>query len=262
MAEDLPPGLISQKPGACIWWLEDDRELCRLLVDRLRACGWRLTLFRKVEALLAALKRDEPDLLLLDRMLPGANGMDLLLQLRSLNHHFPVLILSGMGEPNQRIEGLATGANDYLCKPFRLRELLWRIERLLQTTHPSLMRPSSQEGVIPLGPLTLEPTQGCLRNAAGSALELSRGDCALLLGFLQAPEAVLSREQLARASGSLVNLATSRTLDVRLSRLRRHLLDLSEGRVSIEAVRGQGYRLTLPGPDPRPERSPVPQRMD
>jgi len=217
-----------------------------MLAGRLRACGWRLALFHTPAALLGALERDAPDLLLLDRMLPGLEGTTLLARLREQGQRFPVLMLSGLGSADQRIEGLALGANDYLPKPFRPQELLLRIERLLQAVPPALLLPSAQPDPISLGPVELDPAQGCLRDASGTAVPLSRGDSALLLALGQVPGAVLSREQLARATGSLVDVGTSRSLDVRLSRLRRQLLQLSGGGVWIEAVRGQGYRLCLP----------------
>lgn len=246
MTDELPSALISQRPGARIWWLEDDRQLCELLQARLEACRWRLSLFHRVADLAAALKLDEPDLLMLDRMLPGANGMDVLQQLRLDGYDFPVLILSALGSADERIEGLVVGANDYLPKPFRFRELIWRIERLLLARPPRLMQPSARRGVVPLGPLTLEPALYCLRDGSGAEVPLSRGDMALLMALVQVPGAVLSREQLAQATGSLVDASTSRTLDVRLSRLRRKLRQLSGGVVGIETVRGRGYRLTLP----------------
>lgn len=245
MAERRLPAIPTARPGALLWWLEDDRELTRLLAGRLRDCGWRLMLFHRVEDLRAALAHQEPDLLILDRRLAAADGLDLLLQLRDEHHHFPVLILSAMGTPDQRIEGLASGANDYLVKPFRFPELMWRIERLLQASPARPIQPALGEPAIPIGPLTLHPLQGWLRRTERETVRLSRGDRALLLALLHAPGAVLSRMQLARASGTLVDMSTSRTLDVRLCRLRRRLWRLSEGRVSIEAVRGQGYRLTV-----------------
>jgi DNA-binding response OmpR family regulator len=238
---------MTERPGACIWWLEDDRQLCRLVADRLRACGWRLSLFHSVSALLAALQHHEPDVLLLDRLLPGADALDLLERLRRESRTFPVLILSGLGSPDQRIEGLAQGASDYLPKPFRFKELVLRLERLLLAAPPRLRTHCLLDGDVPVGPLVLDRNQGYLRAADGSERRLARGDAALLLTLLQAPPgAVLSREQLARASGSLVDVTSSRSLDVRLSRLRRQLRQLSGDAVSIAAVRGQGYRLELP----------------
>lgn len=238
--------LISARSGAQIWWLEDDRHLCHLVETRLRACGWRLTLFHKSQDLLDALRQDQPDLLILDRLLPGINGMALLKSLRQKRYAFPVLMLSAMGSPDERIEGLALGANDYLAKPFRSRELIWRLERLLQGGAPPLIHGSSREGGVPLGPLALDRRQCCLRDASGMEFPLSRGDIALLLTLLELPGTVRSREQLARASGSMVDVTQSRSLDVRLSRLRRLLRRVSAGDVSIEAVRGIGYRLKMP----------------
>lgn len=246
LSSPLVGELTSARCGAQIWWLEDDRHLCRLVEARLQACGWRLTLFHKGQDLLDTLHQDQPDLLILDRLLPGINGMALLHSLRQNRHAFPVLMLSAMGSPDERIEGLALGANDYLAKPFRSRELIWRIERLLQGGPPPLIHGSSREGGVPLGPLVLDRRQRCLRDATGMECPLSHGDIALLLVLLEHPGTVRSREQLARASGSMVDVTQSRSLDVRLSRLRRQLQRLSAGGVSIEAVRGIGYRLKVP----------------
>jgi len=226
--------------------LEDDCHLCRLLDGRLRDCGWRLTLFHRSQDLLDALQGDQPNLLILDRRLPGIDGMAVLQRLRQSHHAFPVLILSAMGSPGERIEGLAFGANDYLAKPFHSREFIWRIERLLQGAPPSLIQGASRDEGVPLGPLAIDRGQCCLRDASGVEHPLSRGDIALLLLLLECPGSVHSREQLARASGSLVNVTQSRSLDVRLSRLRRLLQRVSAGDVSIDAVRGIGYRLKVP----------------
>jgi len=246
LKSSLAAELTTARPGAHIWWLEDDRHLCRLLDAQLRACGWRLTLFHRSQDLLDALQGDQPNLLILDRLLPGIDGMALLQRLRRSHHAFPVLILSAMGSPGERIEGLALGANDYLAKPFHSREFIWRIERLLQGAPPPLIQGSSRDEGVPLGPLALDRGQCCLRDATGVEFPLSRGDIALLLVLLELPGTVHSREQLARASGSMVNVTQSRSLDVRLSRLRRLLQRVSAGDVSIEAVRGIGYRLKVP----------------
>ena len=238
--------LQSQRPGACLWWLEDDRQLCRLVRDRLVACGWTLVLFHRVAEVLKALQREEPDLLILDRILPGANGIELLAHLRQERFRFPVLLLTVQGSPNERIEGLEMGANDVLPKPFRTQELLWRIERLLLASSPRLLKPTLLHGVVAVGSLLLDRARGCLRDAQGGEVQLSRGDVVLLSALLQSPGTVMSREQLAEASGSLVNVQSSRSLDVRFSRLRRLLRQLTADAVSIEAVRGKGYRLMLP----------------
>lgn len=248
MSAEVLPSLISERQGARLCWLEHDRALCRSLADRLRSYGWHLEIFHHVKTLLVALQQGDPDLLLLDTALPGEQGLALLRQLRREQHHFPVLILSSMADPNHRIEALAAGANDVMAKPFFFRELIWRIERLLQAA-PVRSNPPSANEVVSVGPLSLDPAHNCLLTVGGAVLPISRGDRALLLPLLQAPGAVLSRQQLAQACGSLVDVAASRSLDVRLSRLRRRLRQLSSGRVSIEAVRGHGYRLTVDSDD-------------
>ncbi|MEN9860511.1 MAG: hypothetical protein RLZZ515_993 [Cyanobacteriota bacterium] len=107
LKSSLAAELTTARPGAQLWWLEDDRHLCRLLDAQLRACGWRLTLFHRSQDLLDALQGDQPNLLILDRLLPGIDGMALLQRLRRSHHAFPVLILSAMGSPGQRLPGQA-----------------------------------------------------------------------------------------------------------------------------------------------------------
>jgi DNA-binding response OmpR family regulator len=142
-------GFKTSRLGARLWWLEADRHLCSLLEGRLTACGWRLTLFHKSAALLAALQHDQPDLLILDRLVLGTDGMMLLQSLRHQHYEFLVLILSAMGAPEDRIQGFAHGANDYLTKPFRSAELIWRLERLLQRVPPSLIQRLPVRGCFP-----------------------------------------------------------------------------------------------------------------
>lgn len=243
-----PYKLTTEHPGSQLWWLEDDRLLCRLLADRLRTCGWRLTVFHRSLDMLAALEGECPDLLLLDLTLPGGDGLSFLRQLRRAHHRFPVTVLSELASADERIAALATGADDVLAKPFRFRELIWRIERRLQAASPPLAAPSRSTAVLRVGPLELDRVHGCLRSVLGASLPLSRGDMALLLPLLQAPGVVLSRERLARACGTLVDVASSRTLDMRLSRLRHGLQQLTEGALTIEAVRSQGYRLRFSTP--------------
>ena len=236
----------SDYPGATIWWVEDDLELCRLVAPQLGACQWDLHVFHHPSPMFDALSRGRPDLLILDQVLPKQTGQDVLGRLRRLGHSFPILILSGMGSPSDRILGLEMGAQDYLVKPFLVKELLLRCEHLLGARKGFSEGPYLHEQSIDLGQVCFSPHQCCLEIAGGGSLSLSPGDSRLLLELCRAIGQVVSRGQLAHAIGSKVHVESSRSIDVRLGRLRRLLEEVSHGSLTIESVRGQGYALHLP----------------
>lgn len=213
--------------------------------------GWLVRCFSHPRDLEAALECHTPDLLLLDQLLPQKPGTQVLARLRRAGHRFPVLMLSALGAPADRVQGLEMGADDYLAKPFLPRELQLRIHVLLRMAGRCSMA-LDQHYTYALGPLKFVPARHLVEAADGRCERLSRGEVAMLLAFCQAPELVLSREHLAQACGTLVDTSNSRTLDVRLSKLRRRL----EGLISaepdddslpvgglFESVRGRGYRL-------------------
>ncbi|MEB3360496.1 MAG: response regulator transcription factor [Synechococcaceae cyanobacterium] len=236
-----------------LWILEDDTELCQLLVERCTRRGWELEPFHQPRALEQALQDSTPDLLLLDQMLPLKSGIEVLDGLRRQGHRFPVLMLSALNASSDRIAGLEHGADDYLGKPFVFRELQLRIERLLRAeaqpepqgnSDPTHRDPAPLEASCYwIGDLLFNPQELWMRALDGTLIRLTRGDTALLLALCREPDAVLSRQTLARASGSLVDVSQSRTIDVRMSRLRRTLQDLQPDTTLLEARRGMGYRL-------------------
>ena len=242
----LSRSFASEYPGAAIWWVEDDLELCRLVAPHLLACKWELHVFHHPSPMLASLSRSRPDLLILDQVLPNQKGQDVLGGLRRLGHSFPVLILSGMGSPSDRILGLEMGAQDYLVKPFLVKELLLRCEHLIGANKGFSEGPFLHEQSIELGEVSFSPHQCCLEVAGGASVSLSPGDSRLLLELCRAMGQVVSRAQLAHAIGSKVHVDSSRSIDVRLGRLRRVLEEVSHGALTIESVRGQGYALHLP----------------
>ena len=239
-----------------IWILDDDESMCALLQEQFQIIGCSLKAFHRSHLLLEALQEDAPDLLILDLLLPDKHGIDVLSRVRQSSKGLPVLVLSALTAPGDRVLGLEAGADDYLIKPFQFRELQLRSERLLrrrrllvnhdpQAAAPPVSAHPLQGGSYQLGPLRLEvDDQPHLVTADGASHRLGRGDGALLLAFCRHPHQVLSRAQLLQASGSLVSPGQTRTIDVRLSRLRRLLRNLT-GTDLILPERGQGYKLNV-----------------
>jgi two-component system, OmpR family, phosphate regulon response regulator OmpR len=228
--------------AGCIWILDDDADLGSLLLEQFAQRGWQARHLQHPRELDQALSKAVPDMLVLDELLPGQRGTDILLRLRQEHPQLPVLMLSALGAPRDRIAGLEAGANDYLGKPFLFRELQLRVEQLLR----AVQSPQPPDQAWQLGELRLDPQQLWIGRRNGQGLELSRGDVALLQLLCNRAGEVVSRQELGQASGSLVDPQQSRSIDVRLSRLRRLLLELQPEEQMIETVRGQGYRLTAP----------------
>ena len=128
-----------------IWILDDDQAMCSLLACQCEKVGWQIHSYHHPKPFLLDCQTAPPDLLVLDQLLPCKHGLDVLTMLRLDGQTFPVVILSALGAPNDRIAGLEAGADDYLSKPFQFRELQLRIERLLRT-------PQTDSGSSPLPP--------------------------------------------------------------------------------------------------------------
>ena len=254
---EAPAGAAHPAQGHRLWILEDDLELCQLLVERCARRGWTLESFHQPRNLERALLETTPDLLLLDQMLPLKSGLEVLDGLRRHGHRFPVLMLSALNTASDRIAGLEHGADDYLGKPFVFRELQLRIERLLRADlRPAPGSAPEEHGAAPLpsdspfgsslywiGALLFHPKEFCLQGPDGNMIRLTRGDTALLVALCREADGVVSRQTLAKACGSLVDVSQSRTIDVRMSRLRRTLQELEPESNLLEACRGFGYRL-------------------
>lgn len=239
----MSPATASSHPAARVWVVDDDRELLALLEERCSGCGWQTRSFEDGAALDEALSQDMPHVLVLDRLLPGQSGTHLLERLRRQGHRFPVLMLSALGTADERIEGLETGADDYLAKPFLWRELQLRLERLLDYRRElTPQRPPEQ--IFRINSVLFDPARLELQGPSGAVSSLSRGDASLLSFFCLSPGIAFEREQLCQATGSLVDAQNSRSIDVRISKLRKLLNSCKRGSGRmIEAVRGRGYRL-------------------
>jgi two-component system phosphate regulon response regulator OmpR len=220
--------------------VDDDARLRGLLSRYLAGEGFRVTTADNAADARAKLRAVNPDLMVLDVMMPGESGLDLTDSLRrEQGHELPVLMLTARGAPEDRIAGFEAGADDYLGKPFDPRELVLRIRAMLRRAPPPppLGPPA---GPVLLGELVFDRDRAELRNADGP-LRLTGGEAALLSALAAKPNEVLSREEIAAALG--MDDAGERAIDVQVTRLRRKVeADPREPRF-VHTVRGRGYVL-------------------
>lgn len=223
--------------------VDDDVQLCKLLVERLANEGFSMdTVHDGSRGLERALSMDYA-LVVLDLMLPGLSGLDVLQRLRKVSP-VPVLILTARGEDSDRIQGLEMGADDYVPKPFNPRELIARIRAILRRTS----RTEASAGPLVIGDLRIDPAarEVWLEDAP---LSLTSVEFTLLEAFMHEPGRILSREQLTEAVLGRKPGPFDRVIDVHVSNLRRKL-GLAQGSQRIKAVRGSGY-LFASRPSPK-----------
>jgi two-component system OmpR family response regulator len=181
------------------------------------------------------------DLIILDVMLPGANGFDLCRELRKTSA-IPIVMLTARGTDVDRIVGLEIGADDYLAKPFNPRELLARVNAVLRRMRSVSGQPSHASGHrLTFEGWTLDTLRRELTSPAGVVVDLSTGEYDLLLTFLEAPQRVLSRDQLMDSAKHRIATGFDRAIDVQVSRLRRKIDASDEGQAMIKTIRGTGY---------------------
>lgn len=220
--------------------VEDDPRLRERLARYLAGEGFRVTAAGDAADARAKLRAINPDLLVLDVMMPGESGLELTESLRRDNaQDLPILMLTARGAPEDRIAGFEAGADDYLGKPFEPRELVLRIRALLRRAPPP-PAPSVPVTALRIGAAEFDLERGELRDAAGP-VRLTGGEAALLTALARKANEVLSREEIAEALG--MDDAGERAIDVQVVRLRRKIeADPREPRF-LHTVRGRGYIL-------------------
>ena len=227
---------------ALILVVDDDARLRALLSRYLAENGFRVTTAENASDARDKLRFLDPDLLVLDVMMPGESGLTLTESLRREQRGgLPVLLLTARGAPEDRIAGFEAGADDYLGKPFDPRELVLRIRAMLRrAAQPAPPNHSPPSGPVQLGAAEFDPERGELRNAGGT-VRLTGGETSLLTALARKPNEVLSREEIAAALGT--EDAGERAIDVQVTRLRRKIeADPREPRF-LHTVRGRGYIL-------------------
>ena len=227
-------------PQPTILTIEDDRAIRRGVVDALRFAGYgAIEAARGDEGLEMALTR-EYDLLLLDLVLPGKEGLEILRQLRAVRPTLPVIILTARGEEQDRVAGLKLGADDYVVKPFSVKELLARVEAVMRR---SPARPTDvAELGLPLG--TVDFARREARFHDGARADLSEKELCLIRYLAANRGRAIDREELlAHVWGINPRGVTTRTIDMHVARLREKLRDDSANPQVLLTVRGKGYML-------------------
>jgi DNA-binding response OmpR family regulator len=222
--------------------VEDDEHTRAFLADNLTADGFRVATASEAGEALRAIEVRRPDLVLLDLMLGGGSGLDVLDRVRGadgpaarIDPDLPVIVLSGRTAEVDRVRGFARGADDYVTKPFSYGELLARVRSVLRRAAGQPRR-----GVVRVGELTVDPVTRSVR-LAGQPVRLSAKEFALLHALASDPSRVFSKPELLRDVWGYLSVGATRTVDAHACRLRRKLA--AGGRRYVVNVRGVGYRL-------------------
>ncbi|HWW48138.1 MAG TPA: phosphate regulon transcriptional regulator PhoB [Xanthobacteraceae bacterium] len=224
--------------NARILVVEDEESLATLLRYNLEAEGYDVETVERGDEADTRLKEYQPDLVVLDWMLPGLSGIELCRRLRARanTRQLPIIMLTARGEESERVRGLATGADDYMVKPFSVPELQARIRALLRRSNPERLA-----NLLSFGEIELDRDRRRVQRS-GRPIELGPTEYRLLEFFLEHPGRVFSREQLLDSVWGRDIYIDERTVDVHIGRLRK-ALNADQDVDPIRTVRGAGYSL-------------------
>lgn len=217
---------------------EDETKIASLLADYLGAAGYETEIISDGEAVISAVTSLRPELVLLDVMLPGKDGLEICRELRH-NSEVPIVMITAKVEEIDRLIGLESGADDYICKPFSPREVVARVKAILR-------RARTPTDVVPLFPAGLR-----LDAASHSAtldnvpLHLTPVEFRLLHALWSEPGKILSRDTLMDTVYADNRVVTDRTVDTHVKNVRRKIENIRPGDTSIRSIYGMGYRLDL-----------------
>lgn len=225
--------------NARILIVDDDADIRNLVARYLRKRGFLVAGERGAEGARRHLADNRVDLLVLDLMLPGENGLTFCRSLRASGSKVPVIMLTALGEEADRVVGLESGADDYLIKPFSARELVARIEAVLRRTGQSPQE--SKDERLEFAGFVLEATSRVLKDGDEREIHLTGLEYELLLALARRPRRVLSRNQLLDLTRGRSAKTFDRSIDVQISRLRRKLKRNPNDPEIIKTVRFGGY---------------------
>ena len=215
--------------------VDDDTRIRQLLSKYLRK--YDFTIFEAIdgETALEQIKNNKFDLLILDVMMPGLNGIELTKKIRN-QYNIPILMLTALSETTDRIKGLQAGVDDYLAKPFDPQELLLRVNAILRRQSNNV---TEKFKVLHFGPFTMHPTKRFL-SKNGKVIALTRKEVALIQLFYAKKNKIVTRDELSEIDG----MVNARTIGVQITRLRKKLEDDASNPIWLKTIRGNGYCLT------------------
>lgn len=233
-----------------IWSVEDEQSIREILLYTLRSTGYEARGFEDAASFWKALEQDQPDLILLDIMLPESDGIEILNKLRSSpkTARIPVIMTTAKGTEYDKIQALEDGADDYLVKPFGMMEMAARIKAVLRRCEQPVPARQEESGLIESGGIIADPeSRKVWLEHKGSRerekIELTRKEFDLLVLFMSHPSRAFSRDELLEQVWDTGFAGETRTVDVHVGSLRTKLKEAGE---QIETVRGIGYRYEIP----------------
>lgn len=221
-----------------IWCVEDDSRIREIAIYALKSAGFEVKGFEDGRAFWEALKLEKPKLILLDIMLPGIDGIELLEKIKESTEYsdIPVIMATAKGEEYDRIRGLELGADDYIVKPYSVMEMISRVKAVLRRSNPK-----TEANVLKYNDLIVN-IDAYTVTVNGERIQLTYKEFELLCIFLARPGRVFSREQLYTQVWNMDYLEDSRTLDMHIKTLRQKLGNYGK---LIETIRNVGYRLEV-----------------
>ena len=220
--------------------VEDEEDLRELLVYNLARDGFRITAVESGEQAINKAQKDRPDLVVLDLMLPGMDGLEVCRSLKNQKEtaSIPVVMLTAKGEESDIVTGLELGSDDYITKPFSPRVLLARIKAVLRRKQEE-SDPAQEEGAIQIHGMVISPSRHEVR-VGDERIDLTATEFKLLMLLARRPGRVFTRQQIIASVHEGLSAVTDRSVDVQVVTLRRKLGERGE---DIETVRGVGYRF-------------------
>ena len=245
MDADMKPNATRSDiaPGPSILMVDDDPGIRDVVSDFLGRHGYKVDTAADGPQMEQVLSRGQTDLIVLDLMLPGEDGLAICRRLAGSGGP-PIIMLSAMGEETDRIIGLELGADDYLPKPCNPRELLARIRAVLRRRHERRVSDGPIGATCEFAGWRLDLVRRELRSLQGVVVNLSSGEFSMLRAFVERPQRVLTRDRLLDLAHGPETEAYDRAIDVQISRLRKKLNDGSGRQELIRTVRNEGYMFT------------------
>ncbi|CAN7692994.1 response regulator [Rhizobium sp. LjRoot254] len=221
--------------------VDDEAGLRGMIEDYLSMQGFAVSAAENGAALDRLLVSTSPDIILMDVNMPGEDGLSIVKRLRNAGERMGIIMLTANADENSKVSGLSNGADDYLSKPFEVRELLARVRSVLRRMPAKVEKPSRTRQVLNLGPYELDMEGRRVFGPEGIEVEVSSMDFDLLETFARHPRQILSRDRLCELAFGRPLSQADRSLDIRIARLRKKIETDPSMPPVLKTVRGEGY---------------------